>query len=230
MATFLINLAQTETSGRLRLRSRFIPELDATVEWIRRATPPDARVLFEESGDESGFVYDRSYLSSFLPALTGRQLIGGPINLYNDRHHFAEFHSGRMFKKSAAALSDEELKNYLKLYNVGAIVAFDPPLIERLRSFPGWITVEQRIGPIYLMRVHQPLTWFIEGEGKVRAGFNRLELSELRGKEIILKHHWIEGLRAAPSVKIAAVKLADDPIPFIKLIDPPPAVTLRVGD
>src|SRR5581483_2199382 len=72
LATFLINLAQTETSGRLRLRTRFIPELDATVEWIRRATPPDARVLFEESGDESGFVYDRSYLSSFLPALTGR--------------------------------------------------------------------------------------------------------------------------------------------------------------
>lgn len=229
LATFLINVAQTEATGRLQLRSRFIPELDAIVEWIKSATPGDARVLFEESGDESGFAYDRTYLSSFLPALTGRQIIGGPINLYNDRHHFAEFHSGRMFKKTAPALSDEEVKNYLSLYNVGAIVAFDPPMIERLRSLPGLITVEQRVGPIYLMRVHQPLSWFVEGEGKVKAGFNRLELSDLKGKEIILKYHWIDGLGATPPTKMAAVKLSDDPIPFIKLIDPPAAVTLRVG-
>jgi hypothetical protein len=230
LATFLINLAQTEAAGRLQLRSRFIPELDAIVEWIKRATPTDGRVLFEESGDESGFVYDRSYLSSFLPALTGREFIGGPINLYNDRHHFAEFHSGRMFKQDARSLSDEDLKDHLRLYNIGAIVAFDPPMIERLRSLPGLVTIEQRVGPIYLMRVHQPLSWFVEGEGKVNAGFNRLELSDLKGQEIILKYHWVDGLSAEPAVKIAAVKIADDTIPFIKLIDPPPAVTLRVGD
>jgi hypothetical protein len=230
LATFLINVAQTEAAARLQLRSRFIPELDAIVEWIKNTTLAEARVLFEESGDESGFVYDRSYLSSFLPALTGRQMIGGPINLYNDRHHFAEFHSGRMFKKTAPMLSDEQLKNYLNLYNVGAIVAFDPPTIERLRSLPGLVSIEQRIGPIYLMRVHQPLSWFVEGDGKVKAGFNRLELSDLKGKEIILKYHWIDALSATPAVKIAAVRLGDDPIPFIKLIDPPTAVTLRVGD
>jgi len=230
LVTFLINLAQTEATGRLRLRSRFIPELDAIVEWIKSTTPADARVLFEESGDESGFVYDRSYLSSFLPALTGRQMIGGPINLYNDRHHFAEFHSGQIFKKKIGALSDEELRNYLSLYNIGAIVAFDPPTIERLRALAGVVTFEQRIGPVYLMRVHQPRGWFVAGEGKVAAGFNRLELSDLQGKEIVLKYHWIDGLRAAPPVKIAPAKLAGDPIPFIKLIDPPPAVTLRAGD
>ena len=229
LATFLVNISRTEATGRLQLRSRFIPELDAIVEWIKGATPAEARVLFDESGDESGFVYDRTYLSSFLPALTGRQMIGGPINLYNDRHHFAEFHSGRMFKKTAATLSAADLKNYLSLYNIGAIVAFDPPMIERLRSLPGLVTVEQRIGPIYLMRVQQPLSWFVEGEGKVKAGFNSLELSDLKGKEIILKYHWVDGLGAEPPVKIASVKLADDPIPFIKLIDPPANLTLRVG-
>jgi len=76
LVTFLFNLAQTESTGRLQLRSRFIPELIAVIEWIGRETPDNARVLFEESGDESGFVYDRTYLSSFLPYMTGRQLIG----------------------------------------------------------------------------------------------------------------------------------------------------------
>jgi hypothetical protein len=229
LVTFLFNLAQTESTGRLQLRSRFIPELIAVSEWIGRETPSNARVLFEESGDESGFVYDRTYLSSFLPYMTGRQLIGGPINLYNDRHHFAEFHSGKMFKKDARSLSDEELRNYLRLYNIGAVVAFDPAMIQRLRSIPGLVTIEQRIGPIHLMRVNQPLTWFVEGEGKVNAGFNRLELSDLKGKDVILKFHWVNGLTAVPPVKIEPVNMADDPIPFIKLINPPAAVTLRIA-
>jgi hypothetical protein len=186
-------------------------------------------VLFEESGDETGFVYEGVYLSSLLPRLTGRQLIGGPINLYNDRHHFAEFHSGKIFKQDVRTLSDEELRKYLRLYNIGAIVAFHPASIQRLESIAGLATVEQRIGPVRLMKVHQPLSWFIQGEGSVRAGFNRLELSDLKGNEIVLKYHWVEGLTAAPVTRIEPIKMADDPIPFIKLVHPPARVTLRVG-
>jgi hypothetical protein len=228
LATFSINLVQTEWTGRLQLRSRFIPELSAVVQWIAHETPGDSRVLFEESGDETGFVYDRAYLSSFIPYLTGRQLIGGPINLYNDRHHFAEFHSGKMFKKDPRSLSDEELRNYLRLYNIGAAVAFDPTSIRRLQSIPGLATTEQRIGPIHLMKIDQPFTWFLAGEGKVKANFNRLELFDLKGNDVVLKFHWVEGLTATPPTKIEPVTMADDPIPFIKLVDPPANVTLRV--
>ncbi len=228
LVTFLINLAQTESTGKLRLRSRLIPELSAIVDWVERETPINARLLFEESGDESGFVYDRTYLSSLLPSLTGRQLIGGPINLYNDRHHFAEFHSGKMFKKDVQSISDEELRNYLRLYNIGAIVAFDPASIQRLQSIPGLVTIEQRVGSIHLMKVNQRLSWFLAGEGEVKAGFNRLELADLKGNEVILKFHWVEGLTAAPPTRIEPVTMADDPIPFIKLVHPPSNVTLRV--
>jgi hypothetical protein len=227
--TFLINLAQTESTGKLRLRAGLNPELMAVTEWIKRETPVNARVLFEESGDETGFIYDGAYLSSFLPHRTGRQLIGGPINLYNDRHHFAEFHSGKMFKTDAQSISGEELRNYLKLYNIGAVVAFHPASIQRLQAIPGLVTVEQRIGPVHLMRVHQPLSWFIEGEGKINTGLNRLDLSDLKGDEVILKYHWVEGLTASPPVTIEAVKMLDDPIPFIKLVRPPSSVSLRIG-
>jgi hypothetical protein len=229
LIAFVINLVQTESTGKLRLRSRIIPELSALVDWIERDTPPDARVLFEESGDETGFVYDGIYLSSFLPHLTGRQLIGGPINLYNDRHHFAEFHSGQMFKKDVQTLTDIELRNYLRLYNIGAVVVFHPASIQRLQAIPGLVTVEQRIGPVHLMKVHQPLSWFIEGVGKIKAGLNRLEISELKGNEVVLKYHWVEGLTASPPTKVEPVKMLDDPIPFIKLVAPPSSVSLRIG-
>ena len=225
---FLINLVQTESTGRLKIRSRLIPKLQEIVDWIGKETPADARVLFEESGDETGFVYDRVYLSSLVPYLTGRQLIGGPINLYNDRHHFAEFHSGKIFKKEIQTLTDKELGNYLQLYNIGAVVAFHPASIQRLQAIPGLVTLEQRIGPVHLMRVHQPLTWFVQGEGKLKAELNRLELSELKGSEIILKFHWVDGLTTHPLTKLERVNLADDPIPFIKLVNPPAALTLSV--
>jgi hypothetical protein len=229
LIAFLVNLLQTESTGKLQLRSRLAPELNRIAEWIQRETSTEGRLLFEESGDETGFVYDGVYLSSFLPHLTGRQLIGGPINLYNDRHHFAEFHSGKLFKKDIRTLSDEELQSYFRLYNIGAVVAFHPLSIKRLQSMTDWVTFEQRIGPVRLMKVHQQLSWFIEGEGEVNAGLNRLELSGLKGKEVILKYHWIDGIVSNPATKIVPVKMADDPIPFIKIIEPPLALTLRFG-
>ncbi len=63
----------------------------------------------------------------------------------------------------------------------------------------------------------------------MKAGFNRLELSELKGNTVVLKYHWIDGLHSEPATKIEPVKLADDPIPFIKLIEPPANLRLRLG-
>src|SRR3954452_1092583 len=148
---------------------------------VQEGTTEHGRVLFEESGDESGFVYDGIYLSSFLPYFAGRQLIGGPINLYNDRHHFAEYHSGRLFKRDIQTLSDEEIRDYLQRYNIGAIVAFDPSSLRRWQNLPGLVRLDERVGPIHMFRVNQPLSWFFVGQGRVQARLNRLELFDVRG-------------------------------------------------
>jgi hypothetical protein len=226
---FGVNLAQTESAGRMRLRTQLHPDLVRAIEWIERETPTEGRILFEESGDETGFVHDGVYLSNFVAAASGRQLIGGPINLYNDRHHFAEFHSGKLFKRDIGALSDAELQNYLQLYNIGAIAAFHPASIKRFQAIPGSVTFDQRIGALHLFKVNQTLSWFVEGQGKLTARLNRLELSQLSGNPIIVKYHWLAGLTSEPAAKIEPVKLADDPIPFIKIIDAPTALTLRLG-
>jgi hypothetical protein len=225
---FLINLVQTESRGTMKLRTSVRPEISAIVEWIKHETPPDGRVLFEESGDETGFVYDGMYLSSFVPHWTGRQLIGGPINLYNDRHHFAEFHSGKLFKRDVGTWTDEEIKSYFQLYNIGAVIAFHPASIQKLRSVTGLVVLDQRIGPIHLMKVNQTLSWFLTGEGKIKSALNRLEASGVKGAEATLKFHWTEGLAADPILQLMPVKIADDPIPFIKIINPPSQFTLSV--
>jgi hypothetical protein len=230
LLAFLFNLIETEARAKMLLRTELRPELHAIVEWIKRDTPADGRVLFEESGDETGFVYNGMYLSSFIPHWTGRELIGGPINLYNDRHHFAEFHSGKFLKKDLRILTDDAIRNYFRLYNIGAVVAFYPASVQRIQSVPGLVTFDRRVGPVHLMKVNQPLTWFLQGEGRVKASLNRLDLSEIKGKEIVLKYHWTEGLAASPPARIVPVKIYDDPIPFIKIIEPPAKLTLRIAE
>jgi hypothetical protein len=169
------------------------------------------------------------YLSSFVAHKTGRELIGGPINLYNDRHHFAEFHSGKLFKREIHRLSDEEIRTYFRLYNIGAVVAFHPASVQRLQSVAGLVSLHRRIGPVHLMNVNQPLSWFLHGDGKVKAALGRLKVSDVKGREIILKYHWVEGLKGDPPVKVTPVKTHDDPIPFIKIVDPPANFALRIG-
>jgi hypothetical protein len=79
------------------------------------------------------------------------------------------------------------------------------------------------------MKVNQPLSWFLQGEGKVEAALGRLNVSDVNSREIILKYHWVEGLTGTPPLKIVPVKMLDDPIPFIKIIDPPVTFTLQIG-
>ena len=227
-ATFLINLVGTESQGQLRLRTVIRPEIAEIARWVRQNTPEEARVLFEESGDETGFLYDGMYLSSFIPHWGGRELIGGPINLYNDRHHFAEFHSGRLLGRDIQAFTDEEIKNYFRLYNIGAVVAFHPASLKRLASVPGLVTLDKRIGPVHLLRVNQRPDWFVQGQGRVIAKLNRLEVSTDGANEVVLKYHWLDGLVSSPRATIIPVKIYDDPIPFIKVIDPPRSFILKV--
>lgn len=229
-AAFLFNLAATESQGTMRLRTVVRAEINQIVDWIKTETPANGRVLFEESGDETGFVYDGMYLSSFAAHWGGRELIGGPINLYNDRHHFAAFHSGKLFKRDIHRLGDDEIRNYFRLYNVGAVVAFHPASIQRLQSVAGLVSLDRRIGPVHLMKVNQPLSWFFQGDGRVEAALGRLKVSDVKSREIILKYHWVEGLKSVPPAKMSFVSMLDDPIPFIKIVEPPATFTLQIGD
>jgi hypothetical protein len=226
--TFLVNLVHTESQGKLRLRTLIRPEISELLRWVGQNTPEEGRVLFEESGDETGFVYDGMYLSSFIPYWSGRQLIGGPINLYNDRHHFAQFHSGRLFGRDIKAFTDDEIKQHFRLYNIGAVVAFHPDSVKRLVSVPGLVTLDRRVGPVHLMRANQPPDWFVQGQGQVIAKLNRLEVSTSGANEVLLKYHWLDGLVSNPPATIIPVKISDDPIPFIKVIDPPRSFVLQV--
>jgi hypothetical protein len=230
LAGCALNVAITERSGAMRLVTELNSPATEVVRWLDAIVPRTGRVLFEESGDESDFVYGETYLGAFLPHITGHQLIGGPINLYNDRHHFAEFHSGMLFKRGIWRFSDEDLRSAFETYNVVAVVAFHPFSIRRLAALGDLVTPLERSGPVVLYRVNRAASWFLSGSGRVEAGLNELRCSEVEGSEVVLAYHWVVGLRSRPDARIEPVRLLDDPIPFIRIVDPPPEFTLLVGN
>ncbi len=229
-----VNVFLTERSGAMRLKTAFEPPATDVVRWLYTIVPRTGRVLFEESGDESDFVYGETYLGAFLPHTTGHQLIGGPINLYNDRHHHAEFHSGMLFKRGIWRYSDDELRRAFETYNVIAIVAFHPFSIRRLGALGDLVTPLEKSGNVVLFRVNREPNWFLSGSGHVEAGLDGLECSGVSGSgasgnEVVLAYHWVDGLVSRPDARIEPIHLLDDPIPFVKVVNPPPELTLSVG-
>lgn len=229
-----VSVWKTEASGRMRIQSELLAPVAELIDWLRTEASKDGRVLFEESGDETGFVYGGVYLSSFVPSWTGHQLIGGPTNLYADRHAFAELHSGRLFGRDPRSYSNDELRRYLSLYNIGTLVAFHPVTIRRFSRLDGLVVpVRSFGGRIVVFRVEQQLDWFLEGEGRVEARLGELLCTNVRAstqtQAVLLKYHWIEGMRSEPPLVLEPVLREADPIPFIRILNPPTSFRLTVG-
>lgn len=223
------SIVGTEAAGAMRLRTELPENARRIVDHLDAHAPRDARVLFEESGDETGFVYGGVYLSSFVAHATGLELVGGPINLYADRHHVAELHSGRLLRRDVARFDERELREVLRRYNVGTIVAFHPETLAALRRLGGLVEPAARFGEVLVLDVHQPRSFFLRGNGRVVAGFDRIDCFDVEGEDVVLKYHWVRGLRASPPLVLEPVSRPGDPIPLIRIREPPARFRLSLG-
>ena len=84
-------------------------------------------------------------------------------------------------------------------------------------------------GPVVVYEVAREPSYFLQGSGRVRArAWNRLELDDLSGPSVVLKYHYVSGLRSLPPTRIEPFRVAGDPAPFIKLVNPPKSVVLSM--
>lgn len=228
---FAINLERTESAGGMTLSDRLPSKDEQIIAWLRERTSPDERILFEESGDESGFVYGGAYLSSFAAHRAGRQLIGGPANAYNDCHHVAELHSGRLFKKLRLnEMPESEIRRLFEDYNIGACVVFDRASVEGLLACNGLVELDRRIGDIWLMKSTQPRSWVREGSAaEVRATLGAIDVRGASGESLVLKYHWVRGMECDPPASVEPTPSSPmDPIPFVRIVNPAPDFRIRL--
>lgn len=197
------------------------PDSRWILSWLKSDTTDQARVLFETS---KARVHDNAHMSGFYALSTRREFIGGPYPFL----HFAGFWDGFVFGEPIGSISPADFRSYLDLYNIGWIIVFSPESKAYLDHQPE-LARTASFGPFQTYKVDGPHSFFVSGSGVVtHFGFNDLALDQLKGAQVVLKYHFVPGLKAAPATRIEPVTLAGDPTPFIRLIDPPPRVTLRM--
>jgi len=188
--------------------------------WLNAHTTKEARVLFEDS---KGRVYDGAHILGYYAFQSDREFIGGPFPF----HHFAGFWDSTLFRKPIGTINVDQMQRYLELYNVGWIIVHSEDSKRYFDSMPGVVPLDG-FREIKTYMVIQPLSFFISGAGRViERGHNRIVLADLTGDEIILKYHFVPGLRSDPPATLVPVYRLDDPDPFLRIINPPSQLTLK---
>ncbi len=201
-----------------RISSSISPDYKKLILWIKQNTTSESRILFENSGRVTYHKHNGGHLPGLLSFYTNREFIGGP---YPYGRGFTNFYEGRLFARPIEQFSFHQLKEYMELYNIKWIISFYPSAVECFNSYPEYFIFKEKIGDFSIYVVNREPNYFIKGEGSIKADFNNIELSEIKGEEIIIKYHWISTLKTKPERSIGAVKMLEDPSGFIKIINPP---------
>jgi hypothetical protein len=191
------------------------------LDWIVKETDDSGRVLYELS---LGRVYDGSRMAGYYAYKSHREFIGGPYPF----QHFASFWDGTLFRKRLADLPPAEFAKYVELYNLRWIIVHSDSSKRYLEGIP-WVIPAGNFKQLRTYRIDQPSSYFLAGSGRIISrDHNRLVVSEIKGDSIILKYHFVPGLQSEPTASILPVYLLDDPKPFIKIINPPNELVLKI--
>jgi hypothetical protein len=184
--------------------------------------------LIEDSEYDTGHQYGGAHLPALFPERLKREYLCGPRPLYPIKHSYASFTAGVLFEKNIAEYALEELKRQFDVYNVTWVVCW----LDRSKAFfnryPGYLTKEGETAAFTIYRVNRNPSFFIRGSGTVNADYNRLELTGVvpENGEIVIGYHWMRYLKTEPESTIEKVMIGDDPVGFIRILNPPPTLVI----
>jgi hypothetical protein len=199
---------------------------------VKRHVKPGERLLYEESGFALPGIDDPfkgGRFSGLLPERTGVEVLGGPYLHASLTTNFTQFGEGMLFGK--ADWGRDHFVRYARLYRPAAIVCWSP----RARAFcsanPDLVRILDGDGVVLIGRVLGFEGDAIEGTAEVEAVPGRLRVrGAVAGVDgnVVLRYHSVPCLRADRPVRLEQVYLERDPVPFIRLRNPPDTLTLEL--
>ena len=214
-----------------RLNCEFSPAVEELLSWLDEHTTREGRILLEDSEYDTGHRFGGAHLPALFPERLQREYLCGPRPMYPVKHSYASFTAGVLFEKKIEEYSLEELQRQFDLYNVTWVVCWLDRSQEFFNRHPGYLTRAGEVASFIIYRVNRKPSFFIKGSGEVRADYNRLELRQVvaEGNEIIISYHWMRQLKTEPPRKLERIFIGDDPVGFIRIIDPPDSLAIYNG-
>lgn len=208
----------------LDARFFYVTRLDATLdprflellEQVQATSSDEGRLLFESMQDLRNSFSPGAPLQALVPIYTRRELVGAPRQRFDARPGL-DLGAGRLAGRPFASWSGAELAAFLERYAVTTVVAWSQEARGFLAAHADLLppTAEVHGFQVYRRRVHASRVEV--GRAQVRADYNRIEISEIEGEELVLRYHWMPGLRASPPVPVEHVPVPDDPVGFIRV-------------
>jgi len=214
-----------------QLSCEFPAPLRELLNWLAHATTREGRILIEDSECDTEHQYYGAHFPALFPEYLKREYLCGPRPLYPIKHSYASFTAGVLFEKKVEDYSLEELKLHFDLYNIKWIVCWSEESKKVFSQFPGYILKLKEIDKFSIYQVNRESSFFLKGKGVVKSDYNRLELSHVvpQDSEVIISYHWMKYFKTNPARKLERVFVGDDPIGFIRIVDPPRSIVIYNG-
>lgn len=224
----------THIKGGSRIASSLPPAAHQLLGWIDSHTTRGGRILLEDYGHEAslesckedGHIYFGGHFPALLPRLAKREFIGGPLPGMGFKQQFADFYSGTLFRRDIVTYTEEELRSYLEAYNIKWIIAWSDKAKKYLASRAGYIEFMDEIElrkcaddslSLYFYEVKRQPNFFLVGSGRVKADYNRIEVTDAAPGRVVLKYHWLETLKTDPPLPLRRFPVLNDPVGFIEV-------------
>jgi hypothetical protein len=204
-----VALAIRDLRPWLVLGHGFDPTETRLVEFIRRATAEEDRILVESTAMAAPVtagaertIWIRRF--ALLPFAVKREYLGYVATAPFMAHRYAGFADGKLLGRDLGTLSAPDLAGMLARYDVSWIVGCAPRTLNRLREFTSVVVEHEAVGDCKVFRVLAPTrSRFLEGEGRVQADLDRIDVTQVLGDRLVLKYHWLPNLRTEPPLPIA---------------------------
>ncbi len=200
------------------------------VETLREHTAETARILWETPPGATS----AAGWTPLLPRLTGRSYVGGLDAAGGIEHTADTLARQTLAGRPLAEWTDHDLEDYCRRYNIGWVVCWTGPTLERFKRWDATRTVVT-LGPGgvgTLLEVKRPHSFILKGQARwLGAEPGRIRLADVRPDPgdgtVELSLHYQNGLVASPGrVQIIRPEVPDgvQDLPFVRLkVDSPVA-------
>jgi hypothetical protein len=211
-----------------RLNCAFPSPLTELMTWLDDATTREGRILVEDSECDTDHRFYGAHFPALFPEYVKREYLCGPRPMYPIKHSYASFTAGLLFERKVEEYTLDELKRRFDIYNVRWIVAWCEESKKVFDRYPEYMVKVGNIDEFSLYEVKSTPSFFIKGRGAVKSDYNRLELSAVvpEDGEIIISYHWMQYLKTDPELTMEQAMVGDDPVGFIRIINPPPSLVV----
>jgi len=159
-----------------------------------------------------------------MPLSLGREVIGTTFPVFDDP---VQFKAHSVFGKAFGAWTPEALRDTLRRYGVAFALTLTPEAGSLLAKTAG--EPEKSVGAYQVFSVRPSTGRFLIGEGKVKAAFNRLELSAVQPERglVVLRYRYHPAWLASNGQRVEHYPVPEDPAGFIALRNPPAELVLK---